>query len=590
MERIIKTKYRETKVVNYRQDNDNSNTISTCTFLDCDEYRMDYNEQIDTTRCKRALGIQYKHESKEDIAGFISKPVARPEYRTIYQHKGMLLQNLHCRYLYILIKLPHLLDLEQQIPNFLNCDNYGSLTASNPDPLLDDTPANDNELHQVICNTFKIDYFQEMDTIVKLQNRLECKINFTLPALLPNKLNTMKQGLVTSGENIRNKRAIPTLAIIQGVSAIGGMMIKGINALVDAKRASSFNNAIKLVNENVQITHDRLITLENRTAMMAKAIIPVLKDFKQQINNTNDRLIRQYWVMTRAHERYNRLFRQTHKTFQIHHLVLLMFKDYITILVGTLQRIHRQYVRYESALDDTLTGIENLNSGYLTHHILDPKILAKYLEAVEDDLEETALEFGPVFRNVYQYYGNSLISFTNTIDDLLLQLLILIKLKVQVPMSLFSIKTAPVPLDAETYIGEKREYIPETELIVLTENNYIPLTQAQILLCAKIGYMYYCEYAHLLKKYTEHTCMSAVYYDQGSDVKVKQCKTIITFDTIPESKILDAVIYSYYQIYKNLGLLHVKISLEFLKLNILFIVYSIDWNCVNAHLLLLTTY
>ena len=415
--------------------------------------------------------------------------------------------------------------------------------SSNPDPMLDDTSTNDNELHQVICNTFQIDYFQEMDTSVKLQNRLECKINFTLPALLPNKLNTMNQGPETSGENIRNKRAIPALAIIQGVAAIGGMMIKGINALVDAKRASSFNNAIKLVNENVQITHDRLITLENRTAMMAKAITPVLKDFKQQINNTNDRLIRQYWTMTRAHERYNRLFRQTHKTFQIHHLALLMFKDYIMILVGTLQRIHRQYVRYESALDDTLIGIENLNSGYLTHRILDPKILAKYLEAVEDDLEETALEFEPVFTSIYQYYGNSLISFTNTIDDLLLHLLILIKLKVQVPMSLFSIETAPVPIDAETYIGKKREYtqiILETELIALTENNYIPLTQAQISLCAKIGYMYYCEYAPLLKKCMEHTCMSVIYYDQGSDVKAKQCKTIVTFDTIPESKILDA--------------------------------------------------
>ena len=353
----------------------------------------------------------------------------------------------------------------------------------------------------------------------------------------------MKQGPVTSGENVRNKRAIPTLAIIQGVAAIGGMMIKGINALVDAKRASSFNNTIKLVNENVQITHDRLITLENRTAMMAKAIIPILKDFKQKINNTNDRLIRQYWMMTRAHERYNRLFRQTHKTFQIHHLALLMFKDYVMILVGTLQRTHRQYVRYKSALDDTLIGIENLNSGYLMHHILDPKILAKYLEAVEDDLEETAPEYEPVFTNVYKYYCNSLISFTNTIDDLLLQLLILIKLKVQVPMSLFSIKTAPVPLDAETYKGKKREYtqiILETELIALTENNYIPLMQAQISLCAKIGYMYYCEYAHLLKKRMEHTCMSVIYYDEGSDVKAKQCKTIITFDTIPESKILDA--------------------------------------------------
>ena len=108
-------------------------------------------------------------------------------------------------------------------------------------------------------------------------------------------------------------------------------------------------------------------------------------------------------------------------------------------------------------------------------------------------------------------------------------------------MSLISIET--IPLDAETYIGEKREYtqiIPETELIALTETNYVPLTQVQISLCAKIGYMYYCEYAHLLKKCTEHTCMSAIYYDQGSDIKAKQCKTIITFDTILESKILDA--------------------------------------------------
>ena len=62
----------------------------------------------------------------------------------------------------------------------------------------------------------------------------------------------------------------------------------------------------------------------------------------------------------------------------------------------------------------------------------------------------------------------------------------------------------------------------------------------QITLCAKVGYMYYCEYAHLLKKHTERTCMSAIYYDQQSEVKAKQCKTMVTFDTTPESKILDA--------------------------------------------------
>ena len=110
-------------------------------------------------------------------------------------------------------------------------------------------------------------------------------------------------------------------------------------------------------------------------------------------------------------------------------------------------------------------------------------------------------------------------------------------------MSPFSIETVPVPLDAETYIGDKREYtqvIPETEYIALTDNNYVPLTQAQISLCAKIGYKYYCEYAHLLKKCTEHTCTSAIYYHQESKIKANQCKTIVTFNNTLESKILNA--------------------------------------------------
>ena len=271
------------------------------------------------------------------------------------------------------------------------------------------------------------------------------------------------RGAVTSSDETgqdklhsRNKRAIPLLAIAQGTTAIGSMLIKSVNALVDAKRASSFNNAIKMLNTNVEITHNRLVTLENRTSMMAKAIMPVLKDLKLQINKTNEQLASQYRMMSSAHNRYNLLFRQTHEMQMIHQFALLLFKNYLTIQVGTLQRIHRQYIRYEFALDDTLIGIENLNSGYLTHHILDPQVLTKYLEIIEDDLEETAPEYEPVFTSVYQYYGNSLASITNTIDDLLLQLPILIKLKVQVPMSLFSIETVPVLLDAETYIGDKR--------------------------------------------------------------------------------------------------------------------------------------
>ena len=91
-------------------------------------------------------------------------------------------------------------DLDQKIPSFPNCDNYGICRSSNPNPLNDDTKTNDNELHQQLCVTFKIDYSQEMDIITKVKARLECKINVTLPALLPNKIVQDSRGSATSSD------------------------------------------------------------------------------------------------------------------------------------------------------------------------------------------------------------------------------------------------------------------------------------------------------------------------------------------------------------------------------------------------------
>ena len=288
-------KFQKMSKISYREEDDKVNSPHSCTSPRCTLYTTTRDGVIDIKRWKRDTGIQYRHEKKEDTAGFIPKPIARLEYGTVYQHQGMLLQNLHCRYLYIVIQLPHLKDLDQKIPSFPNCDNYGIRRVSNLNPLNDDTKTNDNELHQQLCITFKIDYLQEMDIITKVKTRLECKINVTLLALLPNKIIQDSRGPATLGDKTgheehgtRDKRAIPLLAIAQGTAAIGGMLIKGINALVDAKRANSFNNAIKMLNANIEITHNSLVTLENRTSMMAKAIMPALKDLKFQINKTNE--------------------------------------------------------------------------------------------------------------------------------------------------------------------------------------------------------------------------------------------------------------------------------------------------------------
>ena len=229
--RSVMPKFQKTSKISYRREDDKVNSLHSCTSPGCTLYTTSRDGVLNIKRQKRDTGIQYRHEKKEDITGFIPKLIARPEYGTVYQHQGMLLQNLHRRYLFIIIRLPHLKDLDQKIPSFPNCDNYGICRASNPNPLNDDTKTNDNELHQQLCITFKIDYLQEMDIITKVKARLECKINVTLLALLPNKIVQDSRGPATLGDKTeceengtRHKRAIPLLAIVQGTAAIGGML------------------------------------------------------------------------------------------------------------------------------------------------------------------------------------------------------------------------------------------------------------------------------------------------------------------------------------------------------------------------------
>ena len=173
--RSIIPQYRKMNKISYREKDEVGNSPHSCTSPECSSYRTSRDGVIDIKRWKRDTGIQYRHEKKEDITGFIPKPIARPEHGTVYQHQGMLLQNLHHRYLYIVIRLPHLKDLDQKIPSFPNFDNYGIYRASNPNPLNDDTKTNDNELHQQLCVTFKIlfagdGYHYESKSKIRVQN------------------------------------------------------------------------------------------------------------------------------------------------------------------------------------------------------------------------------------------------------------------------------------------------------------------------------------------------------------------------------------------------------------------------------------
>ena len=69
-------KFRKMNKVNYRQEDEIVNSPHSCTSLKCSTYRTSKDGEIYITKCKRDTGIQYRHEKKEEVKGFIPKPIA----------------------------------------------------------------------------------------------------------------------------------------------------------------------------------------------------------------------------------------------------------------------------------------------------------------------------------------------------------------------------------------------------------------------------------------------------------------------------------------------------------------------------------
>ena len=74
--RSVIPKLRKANKVNYRHEDQIVNSPQSCTSLKCSMYRIPSDGEIDIMRWKRDAGIQYRHEKKEDVMGFIPKLIA----------------------------------------------------------------------------------------------------------------------------------------------------------------------------------------------------------------------------------------------------------------------------------------------------------------------------------------------------------------------------------------------------------------------------------------------------------------------------------------------------------------------------------
>ena len=86
---------------------------------------------------------------------------------------------------------------------------------------------------------------------------------------MPNE-NAIIYGKETQSDVSRQKRAIPLGLIFSGVSAIGGLIMKGVNTWSNYKKSKAMTKAVEKLYEAQEIDHRQLTRLEGQTSLLAK--------------------------------------------------------------------------------------------------------------------------------------------------------------------------------------------------------------------------------------------------------------------------------------------------------------------------------
>ena len=109
-------------------------------------------------------------------------------------------------------------------------------------------------VHHKVCIQYQSKYNNLLSQILTLKNDIEYKIKHVMPRLLPNE-KALVYGKETLVEHKRDKRAIPIGLIFSGVSAIGGLLIKGFNAISNYKKSTAMARAMKELYKAQEIDH-----------------------------------------------------------------------------------------------------------------------------------------------------------------------------------------------------------------------------------------------------------------------------------------------------------------------------------------------
>ena len=340
----------------------------------------DFNAQLKqyttdiTERIKRAT-------TKADY-GFVRKPELRHQYRMLFNHHRQVISGLKNMDLFLSIDLPKLEDIAHIPPPFPECDNWTAPHKSNCNhhvyfsahgfgrdnhgPM---TELNTNTseylaeaIHITVCNQYKNKYIKLLEQIETIKRNITYKIEKVMPRLMPNE-NAILYGKETLSDASRQKRAIPLGLIFSGVSAIGGLIMKGVNTWSNYKKSKAMTKAVEKLYEAQEIDHRRLTRLEGQTSLLAKTTKTAFQHIDYRLLHLDTKLNSMVQHMTEFFKRMETHFRFTWESLVSNRLAIHLLSSGSAMYDMVLRQYLHYYHNYDVTLDHFLTGLDALGTG-----------------------------------------------------------------------------------------------------------------------------------------------------------------------------------------------------------------------------------
>ena len=188
--------------------------------------------------------------------------------------------------LFLAIDMPKIKDLYHEPPAFPNCTTWAAPLPENRNYYgtggeyyikwttykeLNESISFLNEaVHHKVCIQYQTKYNKLLAHIQTIKDDIEYKIKHIMLRLLA-KEKALIYGKETKAEHHREKCAIPIGLIFSRVSAIGGLLIKGFNAISNYKKSKAMARAMTELYKAQEIDHKHLQSLEHHTSLLAKA-------------------------------------------------------------------------------------------------------------------------------------------------------------------------------------------------------------------------------------------------------------------------------------------------------------------------------